>query len=101
MSLLPVLVLPPAKADILTAARCFDEQRPGHGQVFVLQLFGTLLHIREFPESCQRFLGDYRRALLHRFKHAVVYRCLPNGIEVVGVMRDRRDPAAWPQRTGN
>lgn len=95
---LAVVILPQAKADIGTSAQFFDNVRPGYGQLFIRQLYATLLHIRDFPESCQRFRGDCRRAILHRFKHAVVYRCLADRIEVVGVMRDSRDPLLWSGR---
>jgi hypothetical protein len=36
---------------------------------------------------------------LSRFHHAVVYRCLSDRIEIVGVMHDRRDPVRWKNRT--
>ncbi len=97
---LPVVILPQAKADIGSSAQFFDQARPGYGQLFIRQLYSTLHHIREFPESCQRFRGDCRRAILHRFHHAVVYRCLPDRIEIVGVMHDRRDADRWHARTG-
>lgn len=97
---LPVVILPVAKADILASADYFDQVRPGYGLMFIRQLYTTLQHIRAFPESCQRFRGDCRRTILHRFNHAIVYRCLPDRIEVVGVMDDRRDPERWTIRTG-
>jgi hypothetical protein len=97
---IPVIILPQAKADIGRSAQHFDQVRPGYGQLFIQHLYFTLQHIRTFPESCQRFRGDCRRAILHRFHHAVVYRCLPDRIEIVGVMDDRRDPLGWKDRTG-
>lgn len=100
MSPISVIILPQAKADIGRSAQAFDQARPGYGQLFIHQLYFTLQHIRAFPESCQRFHGDCRRAILHRFHHAVVYRCLPDRIEIVGVMDDRRDPLLWKDRTG-
>lgn len=98
MTPLPMVILPQAKADIGRSAQYFDGARPGFGLLFIHQLYFTLQHIREFPESCQRFRGDCRRAILHRFHHAVVYRCLSDRIEIVGIMDDRRDPARWKPR---
>lgn len=97
---LPILILPPAKNDIGLSAQRLADARPGLDRAFVQQINTTLLHIQEFPQSCQKFRGDCRRAILHRFKHALVYRCLPDRIEVVGVMDDRRNPDGWDQRTG-
>ena len=95
-----VVILPQAKADIGRSAEFFDQARPGHGLLFVLQLYFTLRHIQDFPESCQRFRDECRRAILHRFHHAVVYRCVADRIEIVGVMDDRRDPSRWSFSTG-
>ncbi len=96
----PVIILPQAKADIKSAAQYFDQVRPGYGRLFIHQLYFSLQHIQDFPESCQRFHADCRRAILHRFHRAIVYRCLPDRIEIVGVMDDRRDPLRWKDRTG-
>jgi plasmid stabilization system protein ParE len=101
MMRLPILILPQAKNDIGLSAQRFDNVRPGLSQAFIQQINTTLRHIQEFPQSCQKFRGDCRRAILHRFKHALVYRCLPDRIEIVGVMDDRRDPVRWMPRTGN
>ena len=101
MTGLPVIILPQAKADIGRAASYLEDARPGHGQAFIRQLYATLLHIRAFPESCQRFHGDCRRSVLHRFRQAVVYRVLPGRIEVVGIMHDSRSPERWTARIDN
>ncbi len=100
-SRIPVLILPDAKADIGASAQRFDDARQGYGQLFIRQVLHTIQQIREFPESHQRFRGDCRRAILHRFHHAVVYRNLPAHIEIVGVIADRRDPSIWTPRTGD
>lgn len=94
MSRLPILILPQAKNDIGLSALRFDNARPGLSQEFIRQINTTLHHIQDFPQSCQKFRGDCRRAILHRFKHAIVYRYLADRIEIVAIMDDRRDPAA-------
>jgi hypothetical protein len=63
MNPLRVVILPQAKADIGRSAQYFDQVRPGYGQVFIRQLHFTLQHIRDFPESCQCFRGECRRAI--------------------------------------
>lgn len=98
---LPILILPQAKADIGASAQRFATARPELDREFIRQIDATLCHLQAFPQSCQKFRGDCRRALLHRFKHALVYRYLPDRIELVGVMDDRRDPENWQTRTGD
>jgi plasmid stabilization system protein ParE len=44
--------------------------------------------------------GDYgtRRFLLQRFPFAIVYRELPEAIQVLAIAHARRNPAYWKQR---
>ena len=78
----PIVVLAPAEQDIVQAAEWYRQHRPGFGQVFLMQVEATLGRIHRYPESYQRLKGEARRAVLRQFPYAVIYRILPDRIEV-------------------
>lgn len=90
---LPVTVVPAAETDIQGACHHYNQGRPGHGELFRLEMDRAIALIRRWPESHERVTPRLRRAVLHRFSHAVIYRLLPEYIRIVGVISPRRDPA--------
>lgn len=95
---LPVFLLPAAEADIRSAMSYYDEVRPGYGDLFRLEMDRTIGMIRRWPESYERITPRLRRAVLHRFWYAIIYRPLPEYIRIVGVVSTRRDPAIVESR---
>lgn len=94
----PIDTWPEASADIKAAVDWYDERRPGLGNEFLKEVDRMLGLIAIYPESCQKFRKSLRRALLHRFDYAVVYRTRADAIEVVAVMNCRRRPASILRR---
>ena len=93
--MLPILVLPAAESDIDAAMTHYDEVRPGYGELFRLEIDRTLSLIRRWPSGYEQVSPTLRRAVVHRFPYAVVYRVLPDVIRIVGVVPTRRDPAQY------
>jgi len=93
---LPVIVLPSADLDIAAAIRHYNKHRLGYGELFRLELDRTIGIIARWPEAYEQVTPRLRRAVLHRFQHAVIYRPFPACIRVVGVIPTRRDPAIFP-----
>lgn len=89
----PVIVLPPAEADIAAAIRYYDQLRSGHGELFLVELDRTFALISLWPEGCERVTRHLRRALIHEFTEAVIYRPLDDQIRVLRVLSTYRDPA--------
>ena len=87
-----------ALQDARAAARSYESLRPGYGELFGRRLHECLRRIAEHPESYQQVNARYRRALLRHFPFLVVYRLKPQGVEVVGVLPEREDPAALTER---
>jgi hypothetical protein len=89
---LPIVVLPAAEADIRAAIAHFDDVRPGYGELFRLEVDRAFALIAHWPPSFERVSANLRRAVLHRFPYAVIYRPLPDYIRIIGVVSTRRDP---------
>ncbi|MBK9126344.1 MAG: type II toxin-antitoxin system RelE/ParE family toxin [Phycisphaerales bacterium] len=90
---LPVIVLPAAETDIRDAIDYYDGLRPGSGELFRLEVDRAIALVRRWPEGYERVTPRLRRAVLHRFWYAVIYRPLPQAVRIVGVISTRRDPA--------
>jgi hypothetical protein len=83
-------IWPAASKDADLAADWFDRQRPGLGRDFLVEVDRTVTRVAEYPESCQRFYASLRRALLHRFHYAVVYRIQADAVQIIGIIDCRR-----------
>jgi plasmid stabilization system protein ParE len=90
---LRVILLPAAENDIQAAINHYESVRPGYGELFRLDVDRAIALVRRWPEGYERVTPRLRRALLHRFWYAVIYRPLPDVLRVVGVVSTYRDPA--------
>ena len=89
---------PEASADIAEAFSYYEGQRTGLGTAFVAELNRTTDFIEAFPEACPLAHAGLRRALVHRFPHAVYYRLSTELIEVKAVLGTHRDPRQLTRR---
>lgn len=82
---------PLAKADIEREARRYEVQKPGLGAEFVDEVKRVINSIGEQPLRYSVRFGDWRRANLRRFPHAVFYQLLADRPVVFGVLHAKRD----------
>jgi len=73
----------------------YDQQRPGLGRDFVLELGAAIEQAHQHPLHYQIIYGDIRRVLLHRFPFAVFYVAKPDRVVVLAVLRQTDDPEKW------
>ena len=59
----------------------------------------TVSRILEFPHSCQPLSKVTRRCRLNRFPYGIVYRVKKDGIRLLAVMHQRREPNYWKTRS--
>lgn len=81
-----------ALAEASAAADWYQTRQPGHGVQFRREFDHALRHIGEHPEAYQAVNEVFRRAFLRRFPFVVVYRVLPDVVEITGVLPTRSDP---------
>ena len=82
---------PLAKADIEREARWYDAQQPGLGTDFLDEVKRIIGAIAEQPLRYSVRFGNWRRANLRRFPHAVFYQILDDQPVVFGVLHAKRD----------
>ena len=87
-----------AKADIRSAARRYELQRPGLGREFVAEVDAALKRVAENPLQYQVLHRGARRAIVHRFPYGVFYRIEASDIVLFSVSHLHRDPASWKVR---
>lgn len=85
--------------DVVTIRAWLEDVRPGLGEEFLDELDRLADGIRENAALYQRFRGECRRAVFRNLDYALVYRVLPDCVEVVGVLHCRLNPMMALART--
>jgi plasmid stabilization system protein ParE len=88
------------KADVRSAARQYELQRPGLGREFVAEVDEALSRVADNPLQYQVLYREARRAIVHRFPYGVFYRIEASAIVVFCVSHLHRDPTSWKARVG-
>jgi hypothetical protein len=89
---------PEAQAELVAAAHYYEEQRSGLGDDFLTQVEQALAVALQYPSSGTPLGSGFRWVLTQRFRYAVVYREIENGIIVIAVAHLRRRPGYWRKR---
>ena len=93
-----VVVRRRAKADVGSAARRYELQRPGLGRELVTEVDAALNRVADNPFQYQVLYRGARRAIVHRFPYGAFYRVDAENIIVFSVMHLHQDPAVWKSR---
>ena len=91
----PVRLTLAAEQDILLAQQWYLAEAPHVLASFEEEISKCFGRIGDAPELYQAVEGEVRRAPLQRFPFSVLYRMLPEWIEVIGVVHQSRDPRRW------
>jgi plasmid stabilization system protein ParE len=94
----PVILKPDAERDLREALAWYEEQRPGLGRAFLVEVGGVLDRLSEHPHLAAIIHHDIRRALTRRFPYGVFFVLENDAIVVLAVLHAKRDPARWRQR---
>jgi plasmid stabilization system protein ParE len=87
-----------AKREFDDAADRYDEQRPGLGEEFIVEIDQALTKAAAAPERYPIVFGDVRRAVARRFPFSVYFRVRRDAMVVLSVFHGRRNPAIWQRR---
>jgi plasmid stabilization system protein ParE len=91
-----LIIRPEAEADLVQAAEFYG--RVGHAERFEACVDAALARIAAGPLHYQIVYEDVRRILVRRYPYAIFYVAEDVRVVVLGVLRQNRDPAAWPSR---
>ena len=89
---------PAAEQELYEAAAYYDDQSPGLGREFILEIFGAVDFVRECPETAPPISNTERRKLVARFPYGIIYSIRAEGIRVLAVMNLKRRPEYWKSR---
>jgi plasmid stabilization system protein ParE len=98
MTPLPVDFHPRAVADAKEARRWYAQRSPEAARRFVSELKRVVEQIATTPERWPPHLYGTRFYRLRRFPYIVVYRRIPDTVQVVAVAHGRRKPGYWRKR---
>jgi plasmid stabilization system protein ParE len=86
-----LVLRPPARTDIVEAARWYEEQAEGLGADFLRAVDLAVATIQHNPLQYQQIYGRVRR-------HVVIYYVSDDEIVIVSCIHGRRDPESWQDR---
>ena len=87
-----------ARREFDDAADRYDEQRPGLGEEFIVEIDQAVANAAATPRRFPVVFGDVRRAVARRFPYAVYFRVRSDAVVVLSVFHGRRNPAIWQRR---
>ncbi len=94
----PVILRPPADADIQATHADLEQTQPGLGDRFVARVRDVLERIEAMPEMYGLVWQDVRAARLRKFRYLVYYVVCADRVEVLAVMHGSRDALTWQVR---
>ncbi|MBF0503257.1 MAG: type II toxin-antitoxin system RelE/ParE family toxin [Candidatus Riflebacteria bacterium] len=89
---------PQADLDVEATFQWYENEAPGLGNEFLVELRTVYDQIVDGPLQFQQLRSGIRRALLHRFPYGVFFSLEHDLIVVIGVLHASRDPAEWQRR---
>lgn len=93
-----VILHPAADKEIEQAADYLEEKREGFGLLFLDAIEETLAHLKSYPISMQRKVGELREVTIPRFQYVLVYEHINDTIHIYHVVHGRRHPARRRKR---
>jgi len=92
--------LEPAQTEFDEAIGYFENEQPGLGDRFRVEVQRALIRISNFPESYQKLSRRTRRCLVAVFPYGIIYEHRPeiNKILIVAIAHLHRKPGYWSDR---
>ena len=84
--------------ELLDVISRYEQQQPGFGRRFKVEIEHTLLWLSSHPEACRLRPLGYRRLNLRIFPYYIPYVVRGSTLWVLAVAHGRRMPEYWVQR---
>jgi plasmid stabilization system protein ParE len=98
MSSRPVRLTVAAEQDLLEAVNWYRKEAPHVVPRFRQRVREAFKRIGGKPLHFPAVHGEVRRALVHGFRQVILFRLLPESIQVIAVLHSSRDPLVWQSR---
>ena len=92
---------PQASEDLVQAIEYFESQQPGLGKRLGYIIADTLESLEEFPDARPTIRGVIRRCPLRTFPFSLLYSSQKEGLFVLAVAHNHREPDFWVDRVSN
>jgi plasmid stabilization system protein ParE len=89
---------PQAQIELVSAAEYLENETPGTGSDFLLEIESSLFLISDFPEAWPLIDDEIRRFIVSRFSYSILYKSNEKRIEVIAIMHHRQEPGYWTPR---
>jgi toxin ParE1/3/4 len=86
-----VLIRPQAEADLREARNWYENQRPGLGNEFLVDIRIAIQLLARDPERRPDYYRGFRRVLTRRFPYKLFYRLEGDRVIIFRVLHARRD----------
>jgi len=96
-----LIVSPEAEAEMGEAFDWYEEQLPGLGSDFLLNVDAALNAILRNPKQFPVAHKNLRRTLIRRFPYQIFFILEKNRIVVLAVFHAKRSPKRWQARADN
>ena len=93
-----MIIRPEVEAEIHDAFSWYEEQIPGLGADFLLNLDAAFQGILRNPLQYPVIYRTLRRALVRRFPYQVMFLEGKNKIIIIAVFHGKRNPKRWQHR---
>ena len=80
------------------AAKWYEDQFPGLGIEFLLELDAALSRVINNPNIYQPVYEDARRVLVRRFPYAAYFLVEADTVRVIAILHQSRNPDTWQSR---
>ncbi|QFY91105.2 type II toxin-antitoxin system RelE/ParE family toxin [Magnetovirga frankeli] len=90
---------PEAAAEFRDAENYYEQQMPGLGARFRLEVRDALVRLRYWPLAAPIERGEIRRLLLSRFPYKLLYSIEANHAYVIALAHFHRRPDYWIERS--
>ena len=90
--------LPEAEWDLENVCSWYERRSEGQGTAFLQSIQNVLDAIERYPRMYPVARDEIRRAEVARFPYGIVYIIEDDGILVIGVFHNSREPKQWLSR---
>lgn len=89
---------PEAEAELIEAARFYEQRVPGLGARFLDATDHAIKAILEDPESFRIFAGNIRQSIMSKFPYTIYFRIHPDHLRILAFKHHSRHPDYWRDR---
>ncbi|MES2440983.1 MAG: type II toxin-antitoxin system RelE/ParE family toxin [Verrucomicrobiota bacterium] len=93
-----VIYHPDAEAELIGAARFYEDQVPTLGGQFLDVADHAVRLLQAAPERFRVVEDDIRRFIMNRFPYSIYYRLLPGELRILAICHQSRHPDYWRYR---